>query len=434
MRRNLKQVILWGLAILAIPLFVLAATTSKKINSSGYTKDQGYFPIATTGIASFQDPASVGNYPATIHGYPYSSPNLADPQYERILVTDKWIPRATWTTTYITEPRIICTRGYNGTSAKECVPNKSVSIKFKTNYNTLTNTPNPTSTLTPVPPTATFTPNGTETLVLTAVVATTSPTLTYSPTFQPDNMHINNIVVGNVYNSSDLSTVVRCDSTKTMWGDPGQRNIMQGSDNTISSEGPVTIDADGGIVQWARGSSGKGPSGSHQILAQYSTPIVSNNYVIPLTQTPVAGVNDFVGSKIFGDDFKITMPEATATPLAAELVRWGFAKPYVDAGVNAVSTPAYLAYAVATHCYGLDPVATAQVAILSNMTQVIPAMTAVIDIKPIATRAYMIQAVGTPNAVPEFVGQFYLATDTNKLSIGINPTSTPDPGNWTTLN
>lgn len=270
--------------------------------------------------------------------------------------------------------------------------------------------------------TATMTPTSRNTRTHTNTkTPTNTPTHTRTPTSQPDNMHINNINIINAYNSADGSTLARCDATKVIWGDPGQRNIIQGLDNTISSEGPVTIDADGGIVQWARGSSGKGPSGSHQILAQYSTPIVSNNYVIPLTQTPVAGVNDFVGSKIFGDDFKITMPEATATPLAAELVRWGFAKPYVDAGVNAVATPAHLAYAIATY---VVPVATAFPAVA----------TAVIDLKPIATRAYMIQAVGTPNAVPEFVGQFYLATDTNKLSIGINPTSTPDPSNWTPLN
>jgi hypothetical protein len=189
MRRTFLKTFIWGLALVAIPLLVFATTTSKKINStSGYTKTQGYFPIATLDIASFQDPASVGSYPGTIHGYPYSAPNPADPQYERILITGRLIPRATWTTTVITEPMLICTRGYSGSAAKECVPNKAVSIKYKNSYNTLTNTPNPTGTFTfttTFTTTFTNTINGTQTYAPTAIVATTSPTLTPTFTYVP---------------------------------------------------------------------------------------------------------------------------------------------------------------------------------------------------------------------------------------------------------
>lgn len=388
MRRNLKQVILWGLAILAIPLFVLAATTSKKINSSGYTKDQGYFPIATTGIASFQDPASVGNYPATIHGYPYSSPNLADPQYERILVTDKWIPRATWTTTYITEPRIICTRGYNGTSAKECVPNKSVSIKFKTNYNTLTNTPNPTSTLTPVPPTATDTPNNTQTLVLTAVVATTSPTLTCTVT-----PHFEGRIFANGIYSSGLGAGESVSSTthkfmeyypntfgKSLWriGSTAFSDALQifTGNNTdtgiglyFSNTSKEVHDVDQGmhILHYQDVElPGNGHVEAFSVNNHADTDkIFSVNVEAEPTQTQTPGYNDRKGLMCHNLPINY-LPTPSENDQSAN-------KAYVDAYYNAIATPAYRYDTVATPVVAI---ATAFPAVQTALTPCIAVATA----------------------------------------------------------
>jgi lysophospholipase L1-like esterase len=204
---------------------------------------------------------------------------------------------------------------------KECA-NEDVDIRIAFgSRNTMT------ATLTPVPATSTHTL--TPTTDNTNVVATTSPTLTYTPTKVADNMHINNLNAVNIYNETDGSAVVRGDSTKTMWGDPTQRNIMQGSDYTISSEGPVTIDADGSVIEKHTTDGASGTSGGYRVLVDYNTPVVYRNYRIPTTHTPVAGVNDFVGEEHFGE-YKVRQPESTNTPSADELPKWSWVKSYVD--------------------------------------------------------------------------------------------------------
>jgi hypothetical protein len=229
-------------------------------------------------------------------------------------------------------------------------------------------------------------------------------------------MHINTLNVNTIKAEPDGSNIVNADSTRTIWGDSTQRNIMQGSDYTISSEGPVTIDADGSVIEKHTTDGARGTSGGYRVLVEYNTPVVYRNYRIPTTHTPVAGVNDFVGEEHFGE-YKVHQPESTQTPTLDELVSWGWVQAQMQAGVTVVYTP------IAANSVSLRAVETA-VALEAQVRQTVEAT--------ISAYRPARSAADPTTLIPLYGGE--IVQNDSASTILYNPYPTPSPTwGWATI-
>jgi hypothetical protein len=397
-----------GLTILGIVAIAYASTIKVRMVPP-YKAASGPHKVLLSQAATIYDPIYYGSYPATLYNNNFNGGNVSarDPFFEPVTVSTKF-PTPNATQTYATPGcYVYLVKGFYN-PMKECA-NEYVDIRIAFgSRNTMT------PTLTPVPATSTHTL--TPTTDNTNVVATTSPTLTYTPTKVADNMHINTLNVNTIKAEPDGSNIVNADSTRTIWGDSTQRNIMQGSDYTISSEGPVTIDADGSVIEKHTTDGARGTSGGYRVLVEYNTPVVYRNYRIPTTHTPVAGVNDFVGEEHFGE-YKVHQPESTQTPTLDELVSWGWVQAQMQAGVTVVYTP------IAANSVSLRAVETA-VALEAQVRQTVEAT--------ISAYRPARSAADPTTLIPLYGGE--IVQNDSASTILYNPYPTPSPTwGWATI-